>query len=131
MKKSMGTAKLIGIMCLALMPISHADAANWVYADENSKGTVVYYDADTLRRSGQEVTVWVRFDHSRDATVRERYSNHFTRYNCIERTTVLVSYTNYYRNGKIQTENLKSYEQEEQYIAPGTISEAILEAICK
>jgi hypothetical protein len=40
MEKSIGTAALLGAMCLALMPVAPANAANWVYVAENSDGAV-------------------------------------------------------------------------------------------
>ena len=56
MKKSIGVATLVGVICLALTPIAPAYAANWVYVAKNTNGAVFYYDSDTIRRSGNQ---WV------------------------------------------------------------------------
>jgi hypothetical protein len=40
-----------------------AFAVEWVYVTSNTSGTDIYYDADTIRRSGDQVTVWERWDH--------------------------------------------------------------------
>ena len=118
-------------LCLAAMPLAPAYAVDWVLVDANDNNTVWYYDADTLRRSGDEVTVWGKYDHSRDKTVKAKYTISLNRYNCTQRTTVLISWTQYYRNGKIDASSLKPYEQEEEQIPPNTMFEAMLEAVCK
>ncbi len=118
-------------LCLAAIPLAPALAVDWVLVDADADNTVWYYDADTLRRSGDEVTVWGRYDHSRDKTVKAKYTISLYRYNCTQRTTVLISMTQYYRSGKIDASNRKPYEQEEEQIPPNTMFEAMLEAVCK
>ena len=62
-------------MTLAIaLAATPALAVNWVYFTSNLNGTSFSYDADTLRRSGDQVTAWERWDHSRDKTekLRER-----------------------------------------------------------
>ena len=130
MEKSIGTAALLGAMCLALMPVAPANAANWVYVAENSDGAVYYYDADTLQRSGDAVTVWEKSDHSRDATVKYRAKMSLTRYYCSRRTYALISVITYYPNGKSDSFSWSSYEQKEGYIAPDTVGQRQLEAAC-
>lgn len=58
MKKSIGTSAFLGAMCLAVVPIAPAYAANWVYVTTSRSNAVYYYDSDTIRRSGNQVTVW-------------------------------------------------------------------------
>ena len=99
MKKSIGTAALLGAMCFAFMPIAAAYAANWVYVDEATGNVVYYYDTDTLQRSGDEVTVWEKADHSRDATEKFRSKTILSRYFCSRRTYVTISMIIYYPNG--------------------------------
>ena len=48
MQKSNGTAALLGVVCLALMPVAPAFAANWVYISTSNGGSENYYDADTI-----------------------------------------------------------------------------------
>lgn len=131
MKKSIGTAKLLGAMCLALMPIAPVYAANWVYVATDRDNTVFYYDSDTIQRSGNQVTVWIKQDHSRDKTVKERESISRYRYGCAEKTLTRLQLTNYYPNGTMDTVIVKPYEQEELAIPPGTVAASLLEAVCR
>lgn len=107
--------KLI-VAAALVMAATPATAANWVYVLTSSKGTVYYYDADTIQRSGNQVTVWEKWDHSRDKTVKERETKVRYRYNCAERTGTLLQLTQYYPNGKFETITVKTHEQEEDAI---------------
>ena len=131
MKKSLGTSTLLGALCLAVMPIAPAYAANWVYLATNRNGTVFYYDSDTIRRSGNQVTVWINTDYSRDKNVRARQIKERIRYDCAERTHTLLQGTNYYPDGKIETFTFNKYEQEERAITPDSLNDAIIEAVCR
>ena len=95
MKKSAGTSTLLGVICCALMPMAPVYAANWVYVDTNTRGTNVYYDSDTIQRSGNQVTFWQKDDYSRNKTRKERESKSRYRYDCAMRTRVLLQLTNY------------------------------------
>ena len=131
MKKSIGTAALLGAMCLAVMPIAPAYAANWVYVTESTNNAVFYYDSDTIRRSGNQVTFWRKDDHSRNTTVKQRETRARYRYDCAMRTHTLLQLTYYFPDGKIETVNWETYEQEERAVTPDTITEAMLEAVCQ
>ena len=81
--------KPINILAAAtalVMATTPAFAANWVYIETSDTGTVFSYDADTIRRAGNLVTVWEKWDHSRDKTFRERERMIRSRYQCEERT---------------------------------------------
>jgi hypothetical protein len=131
MKKSIGTTALLGVVCFALTPIAPAYAANWVYVTTGLNNDVYYYDSDTIRRSGNQVTFWQKADFSRDKTAKERETKARYRYGCAERTLTLLQFTNYYPNGTMDTVILKPYEQEELAIPPGTVAESMLEAVCQ
>jgi hypothetical protein len=131
MKKSIGTAALLGAMCLALMPLEPVYAANWVYVETSTNNGIYYYDADTVRRSGDEVTVWEKRDHSRDATVKYRSKTLLSRYDCSGRTVVAISSNEHYPNGKTETFKWSPFEQSKTDIAPDTVAESMLEAVCK
>lgn len=109
MKKSIEAAALLGVMSLALVPIAPAFAANWVYLAESTSNAVYYYDSETIRRSGNQVTVWVKGDHSRDKTVKMRESKARYRYDCAERTSTLLQLVDYYPDGKIETFTWETY----------------------
>jgi hypothetical protein len=131
MKKSIGTAALLGAMCLAVMPAAPAYAANWVYVTTSNQKADFYYDSDTIQRSGNIVTVWEKYDLSRVATTKERTRISRYRYDCAERTSTLLASNVYYPNGEVKSFTYKAYEQEEEAVAPDTVTEAVLEAVCQ
>jgi hypothetical protein len=130
MKKSIGVATLVGVICLALTPMAPAYAANWVYVAKNTNGAVFYYDSDTIRRSGNQVTVWEKVDHSRNKTVKMREEKSRWRYDCEERTRALLQLTNYYPDRQPETFTWNAYEQKEGAVTPDTVGEDILKAVC-
>jgi hypothetical protein len=103
MKKFIGTCDASRCDVPFLMPIAPAYAANWVYVVTNNSGTDFYYDSDTIRRSGNQVTVWEKYDHSRDKTDKTREKKVLYRYDCVKRTTTILQATIYYPNGKNET----------------------------
>ena len=131
MKKSIGTATLLAIICLALMPIAPAYAVNWIYVGESSHNAVYFYDADTIRRSGNQVTFWEKTDNSRDKTVKYREQKALRRVDCAERTFALIQATEYYSNGKTEHYSWAPSEQKNNFIVPESIMEAMLEAVCQ
>lgn len=130
MKKSIEAAALLGVMSLALVPIVPAFAANWVYVAESTSNAVYYYDSETIRRSGNQVTVWEKYDFSRDKTEKRRERKVRYRYDCEQRTDTLLETVSYYPNGKIEKFTFDTYEQKESAVTPDTVSEAMLEAVC-
>ena len=110
-----------------VMAPTPAFAANWVYVLTDSNGTVIYYDADTIQRSGKWVTVWEKWDHSRDKTKKEREKKIRVTYDCVQRTSGNLSAFFYYPDGKIKTFDLNN---EQSPLAPETVGEAALEAVC-
>ncbi len=130
MKKSIGTSTFLGAMCLAVMPMAPVYAANWVYVTTGPNNVVYSYDSDTIRRSGNQVTVWEKYDHSRDKTTKKRETKARYRYDCAERTDTLLEVVNYYPDGKNERFTYDTYQQKESAVTPDTISEIMLEAVC-
>ena len=130
MKKSIGTSAFLGAMCLAVVPIAPAYAANWVYVTTSRSNAVYYYDSDTIRRSGNQVTVWEKYDWSRDKTAKQRETKARYRYDCAERTNTLLEIVDYFSVGKIEKFTYDTYRQQESAVTPDTISEIMLEAVC-
>ncbi len=111
-----------------VMVSSPAYAVDWVYITTTNTGTVLYYDADTIQRTGNLVTVWEKWDHSRDKTVKEREKKIRLTYDCVQRTSTNLSAIYYYPDEKNKTFNFKTSEQ--SFVAPETVGEATLEAVC-
>ena len=121
--------KLIASTALAMVA-TPAFAAEWtpVYIDTNN--AIYFYDSETIRRSGNVVTVWEKRDHSRDRTVKYREVKAKRSYNCSARTSILFSVIVYYPNGKVESEEVPDYAQTTESVAPETVGEATLEAVC-
>jgi hypothetical protein len=130
MKKSIETSTLLGAACLALMPVTTAYAANWVYVT-NSRGAYFYYDSATIQRSGNRVVVWEKADYSRNKSVKLLEMKARYRYDCAERTSTLLQATGYHRDGKIETVTWKANQQIAAAVIPDTSEETMLEAVCR
>jgi hypothetical protein len=120
----------LAMACLVPFLGSPAAAANWVYVGESVNKTIIYYDADTIQRSGTKVTVWEKWDHSRDKTIKWREARLHKRYNYLERTDTLLGGSTYYPDGKVESFNLAPHEQGADPVTPETIGEGALEAVC-
>ena len=121
---------LLGAATALVMAATPAFAADWVYVTTGEDGTVYYYDADTVRRSGNQVTVWENWDHSRDKTTEYRERKVQIRYDCAERTITFLYSIAYYPDGTSKSFTWKTYEQETDPVAPATLGESRLEAAC-
>ena len=120
---------LLGTAAALVMAATPAYAANWVYVTTGGNNTEHYYDADTIRRAGNQVTVWEKVDHPRDKTVKWREAKDRYRYDCAERTSTLLNSINYYPNVENESFTWETYEQKTRPIVPGTVAETILEAV--
>ena len=120
----------LAVTFFVLLPTLPAYAANWVYLTTTNNGTDIYYDADTIARSGNQVTVWEKLDHSRDKTFKQRQQTTLIRYDCAGRTRTLLHTISYYPDGTNKSFTFETYEQEVDPIAPGTLGDGKLEAIC-
>jgi hypothetical protein len=120
----------LAMACVAAFLGTPAAAANWIYVTNDTYGSVYYYDAATIQRSGNQVTVWRKSDHSRDKTFKERETKLRQRYDCSERTSALLNSTTFYPDGETASENYSVSEQIAYPLPPDTIAEKILEAVC-
>lgn len=113
-----------------VMAETPAFAAEWIPVFIDTQKVIYYYDADTIRRSGNVVTVWEKRDHSRNRTVKYREVKGKRSYNCSARTSILLSVIVYYPNGKVESDEFPDYAQTTESVAPDTAGEDILEAVC-
>jgi len=122
---------MAGAIALSLsLGATPAFAANWVYVGESVSNAVWYYDSDSLQRSGDEVTVWKKLDHSRDQTTKIRTALVRTRYDCAERTDTLLARVSYFPDGTSNSAEWSRYEQTADTIFPESMAEAMLKAVC-
>jgi hypothetical protein len=122
--------KLITTAALVLAA-APALAANWVYVTTTRKNADYYYDADTLQRSGEVVTVWEHTDHSRNKTVKYRSSKALIRYYCSRRSYVHLSIIDYYPNGETKSFKYPTDRTDETFIPPDSNGDAMLKAVCR
>ena len=115
---------------LVLLQTAPSYASDWVYIDQNTKNTVYYYDSDTIQRSGNIVTVWEKYDYRRNTTVKYRERKQRSRFNCEERTVVILDSVTSYPDGRIEAFNVPPDQQEGITIPPDTVAEDILKAVC-
>ncbi len=120
----------LGAAIALVMAVTPAFAANWVYVTTDVNGSDYYYDADTILRYGNRVTVWEKEDASRNKTVKYREQKIQSQFSCSDRTYRLLSFVAYYPDGKRNSYSLDTYEQKVEAIPPDTIGETRLEAVC-
>lgn len=121
---------LLGAATALIMAATPAFAVDWVYVTTGENGSDFYYDADTIQRSGNRVTVWEKEDASRNKTVKYREQKTQSQFSCSDRTYRLLSFVTYYPDGKRNSYSLDTYEQTVEAIPPDTIGETRLEAVC-
>lgn len=122
---------LLGTAVALSMAATPAVAANWVYIDQSTKNTVYYYDSDTIQRSGNLVTVWEKYDYRRNKTVKYRERKQRSRFNCEERTVIILDFVTSYPDGRIEAFNVPPYQQKAITIPPDTVAEDIFKAVCQ
>ena len=126
----MKSIKFIVAAAALIMAATPAFAVDWVYVTTGENGSDFYYDADTIQRSGNQVTVWEKEDASRNKTVKYREQKIQGNFSCSSRTYRLLSFVAYYPDGKQNSSSLDTYEQKVEPIPPDTIGETRLEAVC-
>lgn len=108
-----------------------AAAQTWQRYARTSAGTVLYLDADSVRRSGDIAHVWVRQDHSLDRTVSHRETKVLWALNCVDQTQALISYVDYGANGTVtRSYTNRSYEIRYDPIVPGSLGHTLFEQVC-
>ena len=126
----MKTINLLAAATALVMAATPAFAVNWIYVTETTTNTRLYYDLDTIQRSGNQVIAWEKWDHSRDKSTKERETKWRSRFDCSERTSTLLNATFYYPDGKIESFTLETYERKVEPAIPGTTGETMLETVC-
>ena len=117
---------------LTLLFATPAVGADWRYVGTSDNGTTIYVDMETMRPTGDTVNVWVRYDHSRDRTIRFRETKQLVTYNCSARTSTLRSYISYDANGRVvDSGDISTYQLRQNNVAPDTIGDAIMTAVCQ
>ena len=110
--------------------------AEWleVGSSENAGGYTVYVDADTMRRTGNLLTMWVLFDYKtmqKPASLSYWSSRVQKQYDCTEEVDRRLEFTwfsaNMSRGDVIYT---NSEEGKWRPVAPGTIGQILWKVAC-
>lgn len=109
---------------------SSASAENRVFYFESAKGSIFYYDSDTIRRNGNIVLVWVYEDASRDKSVKWRSASMRFRFDCFEETYDLVAISQYGSDGVTIYSNQRSGYPDMTPVRPGTNTRLLFDAVC-
>ena len=122
----------IGLVGLSSVYGAPAFAVNWVYVLTDNYGSAVYYDPNTIRRSGNTVSVLEKWDNSRNETFFWKpESRAFVRYDCYNRTRTYISGVAYFSNGRTESEQIEPHQQLAEDILQNPTWDRIAKAICR
>lgn len=128
----MRKVELLTAVTALLLAATPSLAANWIYVGTDAHKTVLYYDPETVQRSGNQITVRTRQDYldSDSDSDKEIKTELRARYDCAERTVTFLEVIAYYPNGKNKIFPLKPSEQIADSILPKSTGEVMLKAVC-
>jgi hypothetical protein len=119
---------------LVLSVMATAAQAQWVLVAGNDEDKI-YADPATKSRSGNVVRVWVLYDRAKSGTVGGKaYSSgrFYDQYDCAEKTAQQLQgnvFTGNMLTGSPVDADIKPTDKE--FVAPGSIAEALLNFACK
>jgi len=129
------------IAATSLLAVSvQSHAANWVSIGGNGT-TEAFIDKQSLRRTGQKVKVWSKWEYSEPMEVRASYSKktylaskELDIYDCSERTSLTTQQTLYGTpdmDSVVGSFSSPDFPHLYSEVVPDSIGEAILEFACK
>ncbi len=111
------------LIALALSAMLQPD--RWVHVGGSANVYEEYLDKESLRRSGDRVTVWTRRDFVRDGGT----AWHEIEYDCAARTETILAYIRDDR-GTV-SHNVARPHREASPIPPGSVEERIFNLACR
>jgi hypothetical protein len=122
--------RIILIVAITLFSLT-ANASSWRYFHGafNDK-TVFYFDADTINKKGDSITLWVK--NVRELNSPDVDGSYATAmrmvFSCKKRTSHVLSMSSYDKTYQFKSSNTNPTKEED--IAPDTIGEVILKDVC-
>ncbi len=109
-----------------------ANDENWIEIDQQSNGSVLYYDSESIRGIGDlKVTIWTKFDHSKNNKVKARQSRDKFRVDCAAETLTLLFSIHYDANNNvIESQNFTGSMQQAKLVVPGTSGDEVYKVAC-
>lgn len=110
-----------------------ANASNWVLVDKSIEGDAFFVDTQSITRSGDSVTVWMRTNYVTRSLTGTLSTKTNETVNCRSRemlTRYYMTYDDLNNNGKL----LRSWPVEVpkwEPIPPDSITEALMKFVCK
>jgi len=111
---------------LALLVALPSRAETWIPTSRSPYGTAYAFDADSLKREGQNVTAWVRGTYTTGG-----FEKSLSRYNCSRKAVTALSSTIHRADGSVENRfTWTGKQQTEIPVLPGTYAEKTMKAIC-
>lgn len=143
MKQSLRAAALLALTVLT--HVAHAqdadpmmfsmdnsyDPEEWMYVATSRSGTTRTIRAKDQSQISTTGRVWVKDDHTKDATERARETRTLMEIDCRNETLKVMSMVAYDRNGAtIKSLNVPLWEQRSQPIVPQSMGDTIRRFVC-
>ena len=126
----MGMRTIAGLAAAAITFAAPAQASRWIES-ASGKNATVFYDADTVQRSGSYLVAWEKWENKPNPTRKEAVNKAQKEYDCAGRRSRLINSVNYREDGTvISSFTWEPYEQTWTAATPDSIGEAMLEAVC-
>jgi len=106
-------------------------AAHWYrFDDVISMNMLPFFDADTVKREGQQVTFWAQYVYNPEKVHDGTYVTITKqRYDCAKRTVQTMTSTYYAQDHTVRMTDSRPTTQRD--IVPDSIAEGIMETVCK
>lgn len=119
------------LFCLAVLISSAAAAADWQLVSTSIDGMKTYLDISSVTNAGTSRTTWGKTVYNKIRDDGTAYSVDHWRYDCSDRTIVLLSYFGYHSDGTVVTSRqVPSYSQQASDVVPDTVGETFFKLVC-
>lgn len=113
---------------------AEAMAADWFELGANRTGSDVYVDLSSIKEKGSGYsmyrTAWIKIDHSRDNTVRERETKTLYHFRCESEEWKWVQMVTYNADGTMADSSTAPSYLSFKAAVPDTVGYAIMEFVC-
>ncbi len=108
-----------------------AKAENLIYVSTDASGSNFYYDSETIKKTGNKITVWMIQDAKNDKTVPHRTYKARMILDCQLETSTRLQYVTYSASGvMLQSETIPQHQRSEEGVIPGSIGAAFMQSLC-
>lgn len=121
-----------GLSIVLLLPL-FAMASNWIRIGESTSGDKFFVDIQSISRSGNTVTYWVRTNYASRDQDGDLSSKINQTMNCATRElkSIYLMFYDDFDNQGINSSSFAARNKEWRPIAPDTVSDSIYRFLCK